>query len=135
MKDFVLDAHLERECFALGRLHNCRLLLMNNAAVPWFLVVPETSTIEVYELEPSTHNDIIAAIRKLSLFIKAHFAATKINVASIGNIVPQMHWHVVGRRPDDYCWPGVVWGTQPPARYTTTRVDEIRALVAAHCLG
>ena len=51
----------------------------------------------------------------------------KLNIGAIGNIVSQLHVHVVGRRPGDYCWPGVVWGSEAPRRYLAQEVDDIRS--------
>ncbi len=132
MNTFALDPHLQRECFALGRRGTSHILLMNNAAVPWFLIVPETTVAELYELDATEQDTLRNDINDLSRFIKAHFAATKINVGAMGNIVKQLHIHVIGRNTADYCWPGVVWGTTAPAKYSTQRVNEIRALAVAH---
>lgn len=133
MKAFALDPHLERECHLLGRRGSTHYLLMKYAAVPWFLLVPETAATEIYELDGSEHETLRENIHDLSLFLKAHFPVTKINVASIGNVVKQLHVHVIGRNTTDYCWPAAVWGTTPPERYTEQQIAGIRAMLREHC--
>ena len=113
-----LDPRLQADCLALGTLHGNRLLLMDNALVPWFILVPDTTCTELYELGPRQQSEVFAAVNALSALLKNRFDSHKINVAAIGNVVAQLHVHVVGRRSDDFCWPGVVWGAQQRSPYT-----------------
>lgn len=132
---FELDARLQQDCFAIGRLKFCHLLLLDNAAVPWFILVPETAVTEVCDLDMSQQYVLIEEINAVANFLRAAFTIDKLNVAAIGNIVRQLHVHIVGRRAGDYCWPGVVWGTVPPERYTEQRVAEIRMEVERNLKG
>jgi diadenosine tetraphosphate (Ap4A) HIT family hydrolase len=132
---FELDAQLQRDCFVLGRLDFCQLLLMNNAGVPWFILVPETTLTETFDLDASRQAMLQAEINALAAFVRASFITDKLNIATIGNIVRQLHVHVVGRRQNDYCWPGVVWGTVPPERYTDEQLAQIRTNVAHNLKG
>lgn len=131
MSDFQLDPQLSADCLPLGRIGLCRLLLLNNAQVPWFVLVPEVTVTEFYELERDQQLQILEAINALSTFIKGHFHSDKLNIASIGNKVRQLHIHVIGRDPGDYCWPGVVWGAPGAKAYEQQAVAEIRAALAA----
>lgn len=124
-----LDPRLQADCLPLGTLGGSRLLLMNNALVPWFILVPDTADSELYELPPEQQSEVLAAINALSALLKSRLDARKINVAAIGNVVAQLHVHVVGRRPDDFCWPGVVWGAQERRPYTDAEVADIAAAV------
>ena len=124
-----LDPRLQADCLSLGTLHGSRLLLMNNALVAWFILVPDTAHIELYELPPGQQSEVLAAINALSALLKNRLGAHKINVAAIGNVVAQLHVHVVGRRADDFCWPGVVWGAQERRPYTDAEAAEIAAAV------
>lgn len=124
-----LDPRLAADCIALGMLHGSRLLLMNNALVPWFILVPDTPKIEFYELSQEQQQDVLAAVNVLSGALKRHLGAQKINVASIGNVVAQLHVHVVGRRTDDFCWPGVVWGAQQRRAYADDEITRLAALL------
>ena len=125
MNSFELDPRLEKDCLVLGRLDISMLLLMNNALVPWFILVPGTYKTEIIDLSEAEQASLLEEINILSAFIKSNFEVTKLNTASIGNIVGQLHVHVVGRHPSDYCWPGVVWGTKERKKYTDTQVSEI----------
>jgi len=128
---FELDPRLRQDCFPLGRLPLCRLLLMNNAALPWFILVPETDVIEVCELPPDNQSELLAEINEVSNVVRDFDGVEKLNIGAIGNIVSQLHVHVVGRHPGDYCWPGVVWGSEVPLRYQATEVMKTRSRVAA----
>ena len=134
MSGFALDPRLRADCFELGRLGFCRLLLLDNAAVPWFILVPETDVCEIIDLAEEQQLELLRLAGLVARFVRTEFPVDKLNIAAIGNVVRQLHVHVVGRSAGDYCWPGVVWGTAPPARYTGTQVDDIRAL-AARCLA
>ena len=101
------DFHVLGRCGEFARLH---VLLRRNAVLPWFLLVPETTVQELFELPPDLRRDLEARSDVLARFVKARFSSDKINVAAIGNIVPQLHLHVIGRRRDDCCWPLPAWG-------------------------
>ena len=126
---FELDQRLQQDCIQLGKLGFCRLLLMNNASVPWFILVPETDVIEILDLDEARRSELRAHIDTLAAFLRDNFSIDKLNIAAIGNVVSQLHVHVVGRREDDYCWPDVVWGRPSDERYGDEQVDEMRALV------
>ncbi len=125
---FVLDSRLREDCFALGRLEFCQLLLMNNAAIPWFILVPATSVTEVCDLTSSGQALLWEEVNSVANFVRANFQIDKLNIGAIGNVVSQLHVHVVGRREDDYCWPGVVWGSAIEKQYTD---DEVAAAISA----
>jgi len=125
MSKFKLDPQLARDCLVLGKLDRSLLLLMNNSLVPWFILVPQTAETELTDLPTSDQTDILEQINLLSAFIKQYFEISKLNTAAIGNIVKQLHIHVVGRDPSDYCWPNVVWGTTEKESYTDQQVNEI----------
>jgi len=122
---FILDERLEADCYQLGRFQFCRLLLSKNAAVPWFILVPETQYTELFELSEKEQQSLQIEINLVSKFVKDTFDVTKLNVAAIGNIVSQMHIHIVGRHPADYCWPGVVWGVASESEYRDEQVTQL----------
>ena len=127
MSDFTLDPRLANDCLVLGKLNTSLVLLMNNSLVPWFILVPQTSETELTDLSTSDQVSLLEEINLVSAFIKDHNEITKLNIAAIGNIVSQLHIHIVGRDPSDYCWPNVVWGTEERRAYTVERVKEITA--------
>jgi len=110
MTTFTLDPRLAADCHVIGWIGSCHLLLADAAELPWFIVVPETDETELADLPEALQIELLEHARTLSHFIRGHFSVDKLNVAAIGNVVSQLHLHVVGRRRDDYCWPGVVWG-------------------------
>jgi len=130
MNNFELDARLAKDCLVLGKLNISLLLLMNNKLVPWFILVPQTSEIEITDLSQSDQADLLEETNLLAVFIKENFDISKLNIAAIGNIVSQLHVHVVGRDPADYCWPDVVWGTSERKPYTAERINEITATLS-----
>jgi diadenosine tetraphosphate (Ap4A) HIT family hydrolase len=132
---FELDARLQQDCFRLGRLEFCHLLLLDNAAVPWFVLVPETEATEICDLQIAQQHVLLQETTAIANLVRQCFVIDKLNVAAIGNIVRQLHVHVVGRRAGDYCWPGVVWGTVPPERYTDEQLAQIRTNVARNLKG
>jgi len=127
--DFILDARLKNDCHILGRLGSTLLLLLDNSLVPWFILVPEVEVTEFHELEQTTQLQLLEHINLLSTHLKQDLSVDKVNVAAIGNIVRQLHIHVVGRNENDYCWPNVVWGADGRKPYTELELQEISASI------
>ncbi|AJI74126.1 HIT domain-containing protein [Francisella philomiragia] len=115
---FKLDSRLEADTFEVCEYLDCKILLMNNSIVPWFIVVPFTDRTEWYQLDDSQQYNINKIINKLSNFIVKEYKADKLNIATIGNVVKQMHIHVVGRFENDPVWPAPVWGNIQSKPYT-----------------
>ena len=127
--DERLDERLQRDCHLLGRIMSTRVLLHRNAGVAWFILVPDTDCIELVDLRADQQTELFDQINALSGFIRSHFAVEKLNVASIGNVVAQLHVHVIGRNHDDYCWPDPVWGRPCEDVYSAEEVDRVRELL------
>ena len=130
MKPFRLDPQLANDCHILGKLNLSLLLLMDNTLVPWFILVPESHETDMTDLSKSDQAILLKEINLISSFVKRNFDISKLNTAAIGNIVNQLHIHIIGRSPSDYCWPNVVWGTKEKETYTDDRVKEITALLS-----
>jgi diadenosine tetraphosphate (Ap4A) HIT family hydrolase len=135
MAGFELDSRLARDCIVLGRLDISQLLLMNNALVPWFILVPVTTETEIVDLSAQDQARLLQEINLISVFIREHFNITKLNTAAIGNVVSQLHIHVVGRDPADYCWPDVVWGRQERRAYSDEELHKISGAIKAQLLS
>ena len=131
-QSFSLDPRLAADCHRFGQLGDAELLLMNNAHFPWLILVPHSSQTELHELELSQQQALLTSINLLSDFIKQHFSSDKLNIATIGNIVSQLHIHIIGRRHDDLCWPGVVWGTSHKTPYIDSDVQQINTALIKH---
>ena len=123
----LLDAHF------IGTLPTCAVLLHKNAVVPWFVLVPETEIVDLLDLPQEILMAVMEEAALISAFVKQTFGCGKINFASIGNIVPQLHLHIVGRKPDDPCWPAPVWGNLAEIReYSTEELGRIGELLRLH---
>lgn len=131
MNRFTLDPQLAADCHILGEMGCCLVLLMNNSLVPWFILVPQRNEVEICDLPHEDQLAVLECINRLSRFLKIHFKADKLNVAAIGNVVRQMHIHVVGRYVDDFCWPGVVWGRKERQPYDDETLEKLALSLAA----
>ncbi|TBU99907.1 HIT family protein [Stutzerimonas kirkiae] len=124
---FILDSRLERDTVSLGDFPLCRLLLMNDAHYPWFILVPRREEVsEVFQLDVADQRLLWQEAGRLAETLKDTFAADKMNVATLGNVVSQLHVHVIARRRDDAAWPAPVWGRQTPIAYTDEQIRGIR---------
>ena len=134
MKGFQIDPQLLADCHAIGKFGFCFVLLHRNAAVPWFILVPETGVTDLLELADDMQAQALQESRTIAKFIKAELGFPKINFAAIGNVVPQLHLHVVGRKPDDPCWPAPVWGRLAEGcAYNQERIAEITRMLNQTC--
>jgi diadenosine tetraphosphate (Ap4A) HIT family hydrolase len=95
-----------------------RVLVSNDANYPWLLLVPRRSGArEIIDLDERDQSQLMIEIADTSRALKEVTACHKLNVAAIGNVVPQLHVHIVARRPDDPAWPKPVWGAVPARAY------------------
>jgi len=101
------------ECHYLGELGTGALLLSRNAALPWFILVPDTRLQDVLDLPAEHLAGVVQDCASVSAFIKQVLGYPKTNFAGLGNVVPDMHLHIIGRREGDPCWPQPVWGNLP----------------------
>lgn len=106
----------------MGRLGSCELFLQRNAALPWFIVYPSTQLHDVLDLPTESLHAVLAECAKVSAFLKETLGYTKVNFAGLGNVFPDMHLHIVGRREGDACWPQPIWGNLPEG---DTYTDEL----------
>jgi diadenosine tetraphosphate (Ap4A) HIT family hydrolase len=130
MSDFVLDSRLASDCHILGRMDNTLLLLMDNSLVPWMILVPKVELTEFHQLDWDSQLQLLSQINLVSHHLKDEYSVDKINVAAIGNIVRQLHIHIVGRSEADYCWPNVVWGADGRRAYSEQDIKDAKASVS-----
>lgn len=126
MQKFQLNPTLNKDCIILGTLQNSLILLLNNKLYPWFIIVPKTSIEQIDLLDETTHLELLKQSSLLAKFIRNNYSIDKINVASIGNMVPQIHIHVIGRSKSDASWPGVVWGQNHCEKYELSEIPSIQ---------
>ena len=122
-----LHARLAADCIVLGQFPLCHLLLMNDRNYPWFILVPDRENIrEIYQLEATDRNQLLDESCLLSEFLMNEFNGDKLNVAALGNQVPQLHLHHVVRYHSDPAWPAPIWGKHPALPYSETALEEIK---------
>jgi diadenosine tetraphosphate (Ap4A) HIT family hydrolase len=113
-----LHPQLDQDTEAVGDLPLSRLLVNNDANYPWLLLVPRRPGAgEIIDLDEKDQSQLIIEIARISHALKDLTACHKLNIAAIGNMVPQLHVHIVARRHDDPAWPKPVWGTAPARAY------------------
>ncbi|HEY4135866.1 MAG TPA: HIT family protein [Alphaproteobacteria bacterium] len=125
MTVFTLHPRLAADSVPIGDLPLCRVLLMNDSRFPWLILVPRQPDLrEVIDLSPADRGRLLEEIASASDALRAAFSPDKLNLGAIGNIVPQLHVHIVARFETDPAWPGVVWGHSPALAYETAAAEE-----------
>lgn len=129
---FVLHSDLQRDGILLGSFPLSLLLLINDSNYPWFVLVPQRAAIvDAIDLTEEDYFQLATESRVLGACIRELFSATKINVAALGNMTPQLHVHHIVRFPDDAAWPGPIWGAVPLKPYGEDAVKSIRVNIAS----
>ncbi|TLM65548.1 MAG: HIT domain-containing protein, partial [Deltaproteobacteria bacterium] len=115
---FSLDPRLQGDTLPLGAFPLSRLLLMNDRTYPWLILVPQRPDIrEIYQLAPADRRQLLDESCQLAEAMAALFRPDKLNIAALGNVVPQLHVHHVARFCTDPAWPAPVWGKGPAIPY------------------
>ncbi len=130
---FVLHPTLAQDTVEVGRLPLCRVLLSKDRRFPWLILVPERESVrEIHELPPADRAVLVEEIARASQALARLFGPDKLNVGALGNVVPQLHVHVVARFVNDAAWPGPVWGWGSGAAepYAEGELEEIRGRLA-----
>jgi diadenosine tetraphosphate (Ap4A) HIT family hydrolase len=113
-----LHPQLVQDTVPLGDLALTRVLAMNDANYPWVILVPRRpDVVEIIDLAEADRAALTAEIAQVSAALKSMTGCDKLNIAAIGNVVPQLHVHIVARRKDDPAWPRPVWGAAPARPY------------------
>jgi diadenosine tetraphosphate (Ap4A) HIT family hydrolase len=115
MTDFTVDPVIAGLTRTLADWPLCRVFLYNDSRYQWGLLVPRRpGVIEMRDLAPADQAQLMTEIVRLSDLIRALPGVEKLNVGNLGNMVPQLHVHVIGRFKGDPAWPGPVWGHSDP---------------------
>lgn len=126
-QQFKLDPRLENDSIYMTDLALCQLRLSNNARYPWFILIPRLDNIiEIIDLSPQQQQQLWLESAALNAWLKSQYNSVKLNVASLGNVVAQLHVHHIARFIDDDAWPAPVWGKYPPVAYTDIEKAEIK---------
>lgn len=124
-----LDPRIVNDSEFICRFDLCELRLIKDGDLDWFLLIPQRKNVtEVFHLSEDDHLKLIKEINFVSKIISKKTSCTKINIASIGNMVPQMHVHVISRYDNDRAWPGVIWGTDSVKSFDISKVGYWRAI-------
>jgi len=114
-----LHPQLAQDCFEIAQLPLCRVLLMNDAHYPWIILVPKRDRVtEIYQLNEQDQQQFMRESSAISQALHRSTNADKINIAALGNVVPQLHIHHVARFKSDPAWPAPIWGKVSPSPYT-----------------
>lgn len=123
---FALHPQLAADTAPVGDLPLSRLLLANDANYPWLILVPrQPGLVEIVDLAKDDQVRLMGEIAQAAQALKNVAECEKLNIAAIGNIVPQLHVHVIARRHGDAAWPKPVWGAVPPSAYNATVRDAL----------
>ncbi len=122
-----LHPQLEKDCIVLGEFKLCSLLMLNDANYPWFILLPNREDIsEIHQLSTIDQQQLMAESMFFSRCLEQVFQPDKLNIAALGNIVPQLHIHHIARFSSDACWPAPVWGVVAAIPYQEKQLETIK---------
>ena len=125
---FQLHERLAAETLEVTRWPLCRVRLMNDRSYPWLILVPEREGLkDLHDLDPADHGAVMAEIAKAARALQRLCKPDKMNIAALGNVVPQLHVHVIARFATDPAWPRPVWGVRAPEPYDAARAAALIA--------
>jgi diadenosine tetraphosphate (Ap4A) HIT family hydrolase len=132
--DFSLDPRLQADTQHVASLPLCEVLLMNDARYPWLILVPRRNgLVEILDVPESAQQELWQEVHHVAAALREAVPCDKLNIGALGNIVRQLHVHVIARREGDAAWPGPVWGqgqAEPYAeRELQSRIARLQALL------
>jgi diadenosine tetraphosphate (Ap4A) HIT family hydrolase len=125
---FSLAPELQRDCIELADWPLCKVLLMNDSQYPWFILVPRVADVkEIIDLSEELQITLLQESGKLSKLLQQVYSPDKLNIAALGNMVPQLHVHHIARFTTDPAWPAPIWGKLPAVPYSDEQIEQLRA--------
>ena len=125
MADFLLDPRLAADSIPVMELPLSAVRLMRDANYPWLILVPRRARLaEIVDLAVAERGELMEEIALASAALRAVAPCDKLNVAALGNMVRQLHVHVIARRTRDPAWPKPVWGAVPPLPYAKDELEH-----------
>ncbi|HHJ34263.1 MAG TPA: HIT domain-containing protein [Gammaproteobacteria bacterium] len=122
-----LHPQLEKDCLLLGEFTLCSLLLLNDSHYPWFILLPNRENItELHQLTEPEQQQLMRESMYLSRCLEQVFHPDKLNIATLGNLVPQLHIHHIARFTTDISWPAPVWGNVAATTYSSEQTMQLR---------
>src|SRR6266851_4452442 len=120
-----LHSRLKEDTIDIGDLPLCRVLVIKDAHYPWLLLVPRRDgASEIIDLDEVGQAQLMTEISRVARALKEVTKCDKLNIAALGNVVPQLHVHVIARRSSDAAWPRPVWGVVPPLAHDAEEVQH-----------
>jgi diadenosine tetraphosphate (Ap4A) HIT family hydrolase len=121
-----IHPRLQQDCLVIGRFPLSYLLLMRDANYPWFILVPDRDAVtEIHHLAEADQLQLLRESVRLATVLETAFHADKLNIAALGNVVPQLHIHHVVRYHGDAAWPAPVWGRVPARPYSEAQLEAL----------
>ena len=122
---WLLHPQLKKDTIDIGDLPLCRVLVIKDAQYPWLLLVPRRNNAnEIINLDEVAQAQLMTEITRVGRALKEITQCDKLNIAALGNVVPQLHVHVIARRVSDAAWPRPVWGVMPPLAHDAEEVQN-----------
>lgn len=126
---WTLHPQLQKDTVDIGDLPLSRVLIIKDAHYPWLLLVPRREDItEIIDLDEVAQAQLTTEIARVGRALKEVTKCDKLNVAALGNVVPQLHVHIIARRTSDAAWPRPVWGVMPPLAHDP---EELQLFISA----
>lgn len=140
MTNFQLHPRLQQDCFTVGQLALSQLLMMNDSQYPWFILVPRRPEMtEIYQLAELDRQMLLAESCLVAEKLQAIYRPDKLNIATIGNLVPQLHVHHIARYQTDKAWPAPIWGKLPAKPYALPdaelQIERLRTALNASLIN
>lgn len=124
--DWTLHPQLDKDTAPVSDLPLCRVLLIKDAHYPWLVLVPRRpETVEIIDLDEMAQAQLMTEITRVSRALREITRCDKLNVAALGNAVPQLHVHIIARRRTDAAWPRPIWGVMPPLSYDPRDMQQL----------
>lgn len=119
-----LHSQLEKDTISIGDLPLSRVLVIKDANYPWLLLVPRrANTIEIIDLDEVEQAQLMTEINRVARALQHLTKPDKLNIAALGNVVPQLHVHIIARRTSDPAWPRPVWGVVPALAHDPQEIE------------
>jgi diadenosine tetraphosphate (Ap4A) HIT family hydrolase len=122
---WTLHPQLKQDTIDIGDLPLCKVLVIKDANYPWLMLVPRRpEKVEIIDLDEVEQAQLMAEVSRAARALKDITKCDKLNIAALGNMVPQLHVHVIARRTGDAAWPRPVWGVVPPLAHDAAEVQH-----------
>lgn len=128
MKPFSVDPELEKNSYLIAELELSKLYIKDDKENPWFVLVPrKNNATELIDLNHEEQCMLMEEVTMVSDFLKNYYRPYKINIGALGNIVRQLHIHVLARYENDRAWPQALWGTPPSLHFEQVELENIKS--------